>query len=147
MPEVIAFLRSFQPQAEPVRQTITALAEQLRMVVEQEPVRFAEVADQFAELRPIYVRRLLEGLDAKARNDGKLVWGPVLKLLESLMARLREPDNGFPSADGDDKDWRWSCGASAALLKSGLRSGKEGIPYEHAPQVQLTSDARSCWVQ
>ena len=81
------FLRSFQPQAEPVRQTITALAEQLRMVVEQEPARFAEVADQFAGLRPIYVRRLLEGLDAKARNDGKLVWGPVLKLLENLMAR------------------------------------------------------------
>src|SRR5262249_31164643 len=58
MPEVIASLKSFQPQAEPVRQTITALAEQLRMAVEQEATRFAEAADQFAELRPIYVRRL-----------------------------------------------------------------------------------------
>ena len=73
MPEVIAFLQSFQLQTEPVRQTIMALAEQLRIAVEQEPARFAEVADQFAEVRPIYVRRLLEGFDARARNDDKFV--------------------------------------------------------------------------
>src|SRR5438105_4255305 len=93
------------------------------------------ITQQPALARPIYVRRLLEGLDSKARNDGEFMWGPVVKLLESVTARLREPDNRFAPADGDDKGWYWACGVSAAVLKSGLRRGKEGIPYEHAPQV------------
>jgi hypothetical protein len=133
--EVIAFLHSWQPQTEPVRQTITALGQQLRIAVEQECDRFAHVADRFAGLRPIYVRRLLEGFDAKARNNGKFAWGPVLKLLESVAARLRQPNNTFLAVEGDDKDWRWACSASASLLKSGLRHGKDGIPYEHSPEV------------
>jgi hypothetical protein len=63
VPEIIAFLESWRPQTEPIRQTITALAEQLRLAVEREPTRFTEAANQFAAVRPIYVRRFLEGLD------------------------------------------------------------------------------------
>jgi hypothetical protein len=135
IPVIVAFLKDWQPQAEPARQTITALGQQLRSAVEQEPIRFADEADQFSALRPIYVRRLLEGFDSKARNTGALTWGPVLKLLGDVTYRLSHSENEHPAAEGDDKDWLWTGSAAAALLKSGLRQGARGISYEHAPEI------------
>jgi len=74
MDEIVMLLRSWKPSDEPVRQTITALGEELRKAVEQEPARFAESANQFADIRPIYIRRLLEGFDTKVRNNKDLTW-------------------------------------------------------------------------
>jgi hypothetical protein len=53
IPEIVSFLQTWQPQAGPKKQTITALAQQLRQAVDQESVRFAEQAERFAVLRPI----------------------------------------------------------------------------------------------
>jgi hypothetical protein len=136
MPDILAFLRSWKPTNEPVRQTITALGQQLRTAVEQAPSRFAEVAGQFADVRPIYIRRLLEGLDTKARNDEAFPWGSLLDLIQKIIGWLRHPANAFPPADGDDEDWRWCCSTAAALLKSGLRRGATGIPFEYSSQVE-----------
>ena len=136
MPDILTFLRSWQPSDKPVRQTISALGQQLRTAVEQAPSRFAEVADQFADVRPIYIRRLLEGLDTKARNNETIPWGSLLDLIQNVIGRLRHPANVFPPADGDDEDWLWCCSAAAALLKSGLRRGAAGIPFEYSSQLE-----------
>jgi len=134
--DILTFLRSWEPSDEPVRQTITALGQQLRSAVEQEPARFAEVANEFADVRPIYVRRLLEGFDTKARNNETLEWERVLDLLRAVVERLKQPANSFRAADGNDKDWFWCCSAAAALLKSGLRLGEAGIPFEHKSRIE-----------
>jgi hypothetical protein len=136
LPDILAFLRSWEPSNEPVRQTISALGQQLRTAVEQAPSRFAEVAGQFADVRPIYIRRLLEGLDTKERNNEAFPWGNLLDLIQSIIGRLRHPANAFPAADGDDEDWLWCCSTAAALLKSGLRRGAEGIPFEYSSQLE-----------
>jgi hypothetical protein len=135
IPTVIAFLNAWKPEAEPARHTMSALGQQLRSAVEGETLRFMDVADQFDSLRPIYVRRLLEGLDSKVRNGGFYSWGPSLKLLRSIMDRLIKPKNEFPPLEGDDASWIWSASAAATLLKSSLRHGAQGIPYQYAPQV------------
>ncbi len=132
---VIAFLNAWKPEAGPARHTMSALGQQLRSAVETEPLRFMEVADQFDSLRPIYVRRILEGFDSKVRNGGSYTWGPPLVLLRSVMDRLSKPKNEFPSVEGDDANWTWAASAAATLLKSGLRHGATGIPYQYAPQV------------
>ena len=135
IPKVVAFLQTWQPQPQPARQTIAALGQQLRKAVEQAPDRFAAAADEFIGLRPIYVRRLLEGLDSKARNGEAFEWPPVLTLIEFIASRLSDPVNPLSSGEGDDVDWLWACSTAAALLKSSLREGRKGIPYSHAATI------------
>ena len=136
MDDIVALLRSWKPSSEPVRQTITALGEELRKAVEHEPARFAESANKFADIRPIYIRRMLEGFDTKAKNNEDLTWDHLLDLMRAVIEHLKQPANALPVADGDDKDWLWCCGAAAALLKSGLRRDSNGIPLEHADRVK-----------
>lgn len=131
----IAFLNAWKPEAAPRRHTISALGQQLRSAVEAEPLRFMEVADQFKGLRPIYVRRMLEGFDSKVRSNGAYMSGPPLVLLRSVVGRLDEPKNEFPPLEGDDENWTWAASAAATLLKSTLRHGAAGVPYLYAPQV------------
>jgi hypothetical protein len=135
VPKVVAFLQAWQPQQEPARQTIAALGQQLRSAVEQGPERFAGAADQFMSLRPIYIRRVLEGLESKARNGEVFDWPPVLTLIASTIRRLSNPGNTFPAAEGDDADWLWTCSAAASLLKSSLRQGRKGAPHAHAAAI------------
>ena len=135
--EILEFLRTWEPSEEPVRQTITALGQQLRDAVAKEPARFAEFAHEFRSVRPIYVRRLLEGFDSKARNNERLAWPRILELMRVIMERLKQPANTFAAADGDDTDWLWCAFAAATLLKSGLRQGDAGIAYEHGANIEV----------
>ena len=137
IPKVVAFLQTWQPQQEPARQTIAALGQQVRIAVEQEPGRFAAAANQFIGLRPIYVRRLLEGLDSKARNGEAFEWARVLTLIEFIASRLSAPGNPFSPVEGDDADWLWACSSASALLKSSLRQGRQGVPYSHAATILM----------
>lgn len=115
---------------------MAALAQRLRASVDNDPVRFAEAADRFKPLRPVYVRQLLEALESKMRGGvATAAWGTVLDLLDSIASRLTHPEDRTPIVDGDDRDWIWTVYATVSLLKSGLRQGAAGIPYEHAPHV------------
>jgi hypothetical protein len=134
--DILVFLQKFVPAEEPVRQTISALGVQLRAAVEQEPSRYAERAHEFASLRPIYVRRLLEAFDSKVRNKESLYWNHILGLLRSIAERLKYPANTFAPADGDDGDWYWCCLAAAALLKSALRQPRAGLVITDAPRIE-----------
>lgn len=136
MHDILSFLKTWEPSDEPVRHTVAALGQELRSAVEKEAGRFTDAANQFADLRPIYVRRLLEGFDTKARNNERLEWGHVLELIRSVIERLKQPTNIFSPADGDDKDWFWCSSTAAALLKSGLRRGENGVPFEHKSKVE-----------
>jgi hypothetical protein len=135
IPALVSFLQTWTPE-EGTLQTMAALAQRLRVAVDNDPVRFAEAADLFKPLRPVYVRQLLESLELKMRDGaGTAAWGPVLNLLLSIATRLKQPENPTPIAEGDDRDWLWTVYAAVSLLKSGLRQGAAGIPYEHAPVV------------
>ena len=85
---IVAFLKSWRPQTEPVRQTVSALGQQLQTAVQQSPERFIASAEQLAVLRPIYVRRILEGLDTPARSSKGFSWDNALALIESTISRV-----------------------------------------------------------
>ncbi len=55
IPELVSFLQVWTPQ-EGTRQTMAALAQRFRSAVDNNPARFAQAADLFASLRPVYVR-------------------------------------------------------------------------------------------
>jgi len=135
LPEIVNFLATWQPPSGPQKQTITALAQQLREAVDQEPLRFAEHADRFAELKPIYVRRLLEGLESSVRNKGELPWPPTLTLMELVIARVDANGGENKNLEGDDPDWLWACTTMAGILRLTLGKGSEGIEHAYAGRV------------
>jgi hypothetical protein len=135
--EVIAFLKAWRPQNdEQQRQTVTALAQELRTAVGNDPKTYAADADQFAGAKPIYVRRLLEGLQNAASNQRGFEWGNVLKLIEHTLGQQSQAIDPETLAEGDDKSWGWACMSASELLAAGLRQGAKGIAFEHAAQVQ-----------
>ncbi len=60
------------PYAGPQRQTVTALAHELRNAVGSDPEAYAANVDRLVGLKPIYVRRTLEGLRNAANNGQSL---------------------------------------------------------------------------
>ena len=137
VPDAIKFLKVWRPQkGEQQRQTVTALAQELRTAVENDPKTYAANADQFGSLKPIYVRRLLEGLRNAVSNRRDFEWGNVLKLIEQTLTQHNQAIDPATLDEGDDKNWEWACMTGAELLADGLRRGSGGIAFERAAQVQ-----------
>ncbi len=136
IPEIAEFLRTWTPQPESSRQTVTALAQVLRIATFNNPEAYAAEAVQFAVLRPIYIRQVLEGLAMAASNRWKFEWAGVLKLITAAVMRHDEPIDFAMLFDGDDRDWSWTNVKAAELLAAGLRQGSEGIAFGHGAQVR-----------
>lgn len=141
--EIAVFLRTWRSKEEPRRQTVSALALELRNASAQDPAKYAPAAMDFANVPAVYVHRLLEGLSEAARNKREFPWTQVLRLLDSTFARWRQSVDQASIAEGNDPTWQWACTAGVELLKAGLQRGAEGIPYEHKAAIQaLVLDLR-----
>jgi hypothetical protein len=134
--ESVAFLRTWRPQEDKQLQTVTALAQGLLTAVGNDPKTFASGADQFVGLRPIYIRRVLEGLQSAANNERDFDWGKVLKLIEFAYSQHSQVIDPATLAQGDDKDWTWTRHTAGELLAAGLRRGASGIGFEHTALVR-----------
>ena len=134
--EIVAFLKSWRPGEAPRRQTVTMLAQELCAAVLDNPAAYAANADQFAGLPPIYVRRVLEGLENAACNGREFAWGNVLKLIGSTYSKFHQFIDSSTIAEGDDLSWTWACTTASQLLMAGLRRGVEGISFDHAASVR-----------
>jgi hypothetical protein len=133
--ETIAFLETWRPEVtEEKRETITALAQELRNAVNGNPALFSAQAHRFAQLPPIYVRSVLQGLEGAAKNKNSIDWDNALTLI--ALAATPELQPSPSGLEGDDPDWSWSRKAAAELLASGLRQGAEGIPIIHVETVR-----------
>ena len=134
--QVVVFLKDWQPEPEPSRQTVTALAQELRTAVVANPKEYSASADQFAGLKPIYVRRLVEGLQQAAANQNAVNWSAILKLIAFIYTTSHEQIDPATLSAGDDQSWSWARKAASELLLTGLRLGDGGIPPEHAESVR-----------
>jgi hypothetical protein len=134
--ENVAFLLTWRPQGDKQLQTITALAQELRTAVGNDPKSYASSADKFVGLKPIYIRRFFEGLQSAANGERDFHWGKVLKLIEFAYSQYGQVIGPATLAEGDDKDWTWACHAASELLAAGLRRGVSGVSFEHAILVR-----------
>lgn len=131
--EIVTFLETWRPASGEQRETATALAQELRNAMGNAALYSAKAA-QLAQLPPLYVRRVLEGLSNASNNKNALDWNGALGLIE-VLAQPTTPRQ--PSGiEGDDPDWSWTRKAAIDLLASGLRQGADGIPFVHAKLVQ-----------
>jgi hypothetical protein len=114
--ENVDFLRTWRPQEDKQLQTVTALAQELRTAVGNDPKTYASSADQFVCLKPIYIRRFLEGLQSTANNQRDFDWGKVLKLIEFTYSQYGQAIDHATLAEGDDDDWAWACHSASEFL-------------------------------
>ena len=137
VPEVAVFLKTWRPaEGEQQLHTVTALAQELRTAVSNDPDKYAAGADEFGGARPIYIRRILEALQSVAGNQRVFDWRNVLKLIEYTFGQFGKTINPTTLAVGDDKDWTWACKDACELLAAGLRQGADGIGYENDAHVR-----------
>jgi hypothetical protein len=134
--EIVAFLKSWSPQKGQQRQTVTALAQELGTAVGNDSKRFAENADRFSGLKPIYIRRVLEGFHNAANNQRDFDWRNVLKLVELTYNQYDQIIDPATLTEGDDKSWSWACMRASELLAAGLRRGDKGISFAHTAFVR-----------
>lgn len=132
----VTFLHTWQPQGDKQLQTVTALGQELRTAVGNDPKTYASSADQFTGLKPIYIRRFLEGLQSAASNERDFDWAKVLKLIEFTYNQYGQVIDPATLAEGDDKDWTWACHTAGELLAAGLRRGASGVGFEHDALVR-----------
>ena len=76
--DVIAALTN-EAAPERIANAAEALSDALEAAVEASPDRWADAADQFLNVPPVYVRHLLSGLHAAIRAGAVLPWLPVLR--------------------------------------------------------------------
>jgi hypothetical protein len=132
--DIVAFLKKWRPSGEERSETATTLGQQLREAAIADPLRYSTESHLFAQLPPIYVRRLLEGLALASNNKSALTWTNLLALIEAVLdAEHRPAPSGMA---GDDADWSWSLKTAMDLLASGLRRGADGIPFEEEQRVE-----------
>ncbi|HJN16415.1 MAG TPA: hypothetical protein QGH10_13010, partial [Armatimonadota bacterium] len=105
------------------------LARQLQTCVEKDPARFAELAADFVEMDPTYVRGLVLGLSDAVTNENHFPWEPVLSLCRWTLDQPRKLSNRtWPDGDQDHgwvQTWRWI----GDLLCKALQKHDDGIPY------------------
>jgi hypothetical protein len=135
IPDVVAFLRTWRPAEESPRQTVTALAQELQNAVYGDPTRYAASADQFTTLKPIYIRRVLDGLQNATRNLRDFEWGNLLSLIQHVLRKHSESIDPDTLLEGDDRNWQWAVMTASELLAAGLGRGAGGIGFEHAALV------------
>jgi hypothetical protein len=132
--EIVTFLETWRPVTDEKHETATALGQELREAAMGNAALYSASAARFAQLPPIYVRRVLEGLSNASKNKNDLDWSGTLALIEAVAGpTVQPPPSGI---EGDDPDWSWTRKAAIELLASGLRQGADGIPFGHARLVQ-----------
>lgn len=133
--DIVEFLKFWHPGDAPRQQTITTLAQKLRLNAERDSKRYAAEANKFSDLAPIYIRHLFDGIKNSVGIGHDQIHENVLKLIHRTFLRMHEPINDFLVTEGDDPNWLWSCKAGAELLQAGLGRGAEGISYQ-PPLIQ-----------
>ncbi len=128
--ELVAFLRSWEPAPDLLGASPEGLGRELESLVAKNPERFANAAPQFQGLAPTYVRSVLAGLHAAAKEKVPFPWPPVLTLCGWVMSQERSLPGRKKDFPERDPDWGWTRTAIVRLLSTGMEAEPGLIPPE-----------------
>jgi hypothetical protein len=134
--ETVAYLEAWRPDPGLQTHTAAGLAGELREAAFAKPELFSAGAARFAGLRPVFIRRLLDGLTMATSNGAAIEWAPCLELVVAVLDRSQGAPVGAATVPGDDPDWSWTLQAAVEWLKSALARGADGVAFVHASLVQ-----------
>jgi len=133
--QIVELLKEWRPSADSPRRTVTALAEEIRQAAVANAAKFSDAAAEFAALKPIYIRRLFEGLQQIVGKHEEINWRSILELIKRTFARANEPIDASDLSPGDDRSWDWTLKAACDLLEGGFRSGRGHLQLVNHDQV------------
>jgi hypothetical protein len=127
--EIVALLRSWQPQPGLFAPSREGLQQQLQKAAAHAHERFAAIAPAFADLHPAYAVGVLSGLGEAAEQGRTYEWRPVFDLAHVIIGKPRMvPDlNEHPEYEVI-RGWADVRMEIARLLGTGLRHDR--IPVE-----------------
>ncbi|MEC3974243.1 hypothetical protein [Amycolatopsis sp. H20-H5] len=121
----------------------SSLADQLAEDVRSRPAEYTAYASPFATLAPLYVSKLLAGLESAIHTSGAnrpddeppslgLVWSNLLDA-SAIIADL--PDTGEPDARHAPDSPRWLHRSLARLIDTSLTVTASGLTLDHADGI------------
>jgi hypothetical protein len=134
--DTVTYLEKWLPDPGLQTNTISALANELREAAAGNPTSFSLNAEKFARLRPLFIRRMLEGILQPTANATKISWEPLLALTKTVLERSKFPLEKDNSPSGDDSDWSLTLKVIIDVFEVGLRRGINGIDFQHTSVVQ-----------
>ena len=132
--EVAKALRDWIPPREHEAPSPEGLGRILSDVVAERSDEFAAIAADFKDLLATYVRALLDGLAAAAKEQRVFAWPPVLDICAWV---IEQPLDGLDVEDDHRRDphWGWARKAVAGLLSRGFAEGKSELPPDARHRV------------
>lgn len=132
--ETLAYLSSWSPDPDLQMHTISALSNELRESAAANPAFFSDNAERFSHLRPLFIRRVLEGIRQPATNGSNVNWNRLQVLAIVVLERSKMPlDSIIP---GDDPDWSLTLGTIVDLLATRLRRGINATDFKEDDAVE-----------
>ncbi|MFT3866177.1 MAG: hypothetical protein QM729_18080 [Solirubrobacterales bacterium] len=116
---VIDFIADWTPEQTLRSPSAEGLARVLQERVKSSPMEFRTLAERISGLDPTYVRAVLEGFAAAAKDGVEVPWREALALIE--LAVESPPLEESPERrehDDRDPDWRWTRKAAASLIEN-----------------------------
>lgn len=128
-PGALEALRAWEPKGGSEDPSPEGLGRILEGAVEEAAPGFAEIATEFADLDPEYVRGLLGGLAQAAKKGVVFPWKPVLDLCEQVAAKPQVKDGEL------NPRMNWLRKTTMSLLSKGLDEGDAEIPPAERSRV------------
>jgi len=137
--KLVDYLANWIPKEDFRSPSRLGLGRELTEVVKGRSEKYSKNAllFQHEKLHPIYLYQYLYGLKEALKNKEKIDWGPVIELMKIIAERGKASNLANFSVTDDDWNIGWSnCFQYMAdLLKNGLSTSKNGIPFKFEQDV------------
>jgi len=130
VPDIAKFCKTWKPSRDRMTPSPGGLGRALSPVVEEDPARFSEGANEFLDLDPNYVRALLSGFRDALKKERTFDWIPVLDLCNWVLKQPREINGSRHEESDKDPHWGWARKTIAGLISAGLKEDPGCIPYD-----------------
>lgn len=127
---IINYLKTWEANRQFGAPTPEGLGRVLGEVVEEEPTKFAKIADRFLEkgISPTYHYHVLEGLRSAWKEGKNFDWTKVIRLCEGLISRRDAPSQSVRGIE--EVDYKGVRRAVADLIGEGLRDSDHAISQD-----------------
>lgn len=132
--DVLKLVREWQPNDEWGKPTPEGLARLLDEVVAADPVPYAAVAPEFAEVDPTYARAVISGFQKALREGRTFDWPSVLELAKIALTKPRVLEGRDENNWDIDAGWKWTRKEVAHLLSEAFKTDPS-LPLEFADEA------------
>lgn len=125
--EITAFLRAWQPSDQFMSPSREGLTRNLATTVAAEPGRFAESAAEMTGLHPTYLRGLIDGWTAAAKDMRCFPWPPVLSFCRRIV-EWQHKSQAAVEETSSASEWQLARRSITYLLIHAFAPGECEIP-------------------